>query len=66
MPDKAIVLDANILILLVVGSASVAYISSHKRLHAYAEDDFRLLTRLLATTPKNPGDAQHNDRGGKP
>ena len=48
MPAKAVVLDANLLVLFVVGIASPSYIAKHKRLAAYTENDFALLTDLLS------------------
>ena len=52
MPADAIVLDANLLVLLVVGTASRSYIAKHKRLDAYTEQDFLLLLELLPRTPR--------------
>lgn len=40
---KAVCLDANLLVLLVVGLTSRTYIKSHKRLSAFAEEDYDLL-----------------------
>jgi hypothetical protein len=51
MPASAVVLDANLLVLLVVGVASGSYIAKHKRLRAYTENDYSLLTELLSTEP---------------
>jgi hypothetical protein len=48
MPADAIILDANLLVLLIVGMASRTYIAIHKRLRAYTERDFDLLTDFLA------------------
>ncbi len=48
MPGNGVVLDANLLVLLVVGSASEYYISKHKRLRAYTVRDFRLLANYLS------------------
>lgn len=48
MPEKAFVLDANLLVLLVVGLASPEHIAIHKRLGEYSKVDFDLLTQLLA------------------
>ena len=48
MPDKAIVLDANFLVLLAVGRASPRHIVTHKRLGGYTKEDFKLLSNLLA------------------
>lgn len=41
------VLDTNLLVLLVVGSASKAYIARHDRLSGYTENDFDLLVELV-------------------
>ncbi len=49
---SAVLLDANLLILLIVGTADRTYISKHRRLRAYPEDDFNLLLRLIA--PMSP------------
>lgn len=45
---RTILLDAQLLVLLVVGRVSRAYIGKHKRLRAYREDDFEQLAELLA------------------
>jgi hypothetical protein len=45
MPD--VVLDANLLVLLIVGSADRRYIARHRRLRAYTDSDFDLLQSLL-------------------
>jgi len=45
----AALLDANLLVLLVVGSASRAYIARHDRLDSYDEDDFDLLVELIGS-----------------
>lgn len=45
---KAIIVDTNLLILLVVGQTSLPYISMHKRLKAYTISDYHLLVTLLA------------------
>jgi hypothetical protein len=39
--------DTQLLVLFVVGTASLGYIGQHKRLHAYTEADFTLLTTIL-------------------
>jgi hypothetical protein len=39
--------DTNLVVLLVVGSASSSYISRHKRLGEYAVDDFEMLGLIL-------------------
>lgn len=51
MNYKGLILDTNLLLLLVVGSASKEYISKHKRLRAYSEIDFDLLTELISPAP---------------
>jgi hypothetical protein len=43
-----VVVDANLTVLLVVGSASRSFISKHKRLQGYTTDDFELLGWLIA------------------
>jgi hypothetical protein len=45
---KTVALDANLLVLLVVGLTNPAYIAKHKRLTAYDLDAFRLLTGMLS------------------
>jgi hypothetical protein len=52
MPINAVILDANLLVLLVVGMASPAYITSHKRLRAYGVKDFQLLRTVLSTASR--------------
>jgi hypothetical protein len=42
------VLDANLLVLWAVGPASRRFIGQHKRLGDYSEDDFELLSLLIA------------------
>lgn len=44
-------MDANLLLLLVVGSTSKEYISKHKRLKAYTVTDFDHLTELVLSVP---------------
>jgi len=43
-----VVIDANLLVLLVVGTASKKYISKHKRLTEYSVEDFEMLGLILA------------------
>jgi hypothetical protein len=43
----AVLLDSNLLVLWIVGTTARRYVSQHKRLRAYTEDDFDLLLRLL-------------------
>jgi len=45
---KTIALDANLLVLLVVGLADERYISMHKRLQAYTAADYDLLKTLIS------------------
>ena len=47
---KTIALDANLLVLLVVGLAEPRYIQVHKRLKAFTFDDFKLLTKMIAAS----------------
>ena len=47
-----ILLDANLLLLFVVGLASRKYISTHKRLKSYSEEDYDLLQVMLARASK--------------
>ncbi|MEM9555104.1 MAG: PIN domain-containing protein [Acidobacteriota bacterium] len=44
---KKAVLDANVLVLLVVGAADPSLIERHKRTEIFAEEDFDTLTRFL-------------------
>lgn len=46
---SALILDTNLLVLLVVGMTSRAYISRHKRLRSYLEADFDLLTSFVVS-----------------
>jgi hypothetical protein len=46
-----VVIDANLTVLLVVGSASKGYISMYRRLQDYTEDDFDMLGLLIAHSP---------------
>jgi len=43
-----VVVDTNLLLLLVVGSASRTYIARHKRLQGYTADDFELVGLIVA------------------
>ena len=52
MPHNAVVLDANLLVLLVVGLASPTYIARHKRTRAYNVRDFELLRTVLSTASR--------------
>ena len=42
-----VVVDANLLVLLVVGSASKEYIAKHRRLRDYTVEDFELLGLII-------------------
>lgn len=44
----AVVIDANLLVLLVVGTSSRGDIAKHKRLRGYTADDFDVLCTLVA------------------
>jgi hypothetical protein len=48
----SIILDACLLLLLVVGTASRDYITKHRRLQAYTDADFILLTQILSRATK--------------
>lgn len=43
-----VIVDTNLVVLLVVGTASKDYISKHKRLTSFSRDDFDLLVILLS------------------
>jgi hypothetical protein len=45
---RTIAVDSELLVLLIVGTASRSYISKHKRLGAYSAADFDLLIELLS------------------
>src|ERR1035438_4328031 len=47
-----VVVDTNLLVLLVVGSASRHYIKKHKRLTEFSTDDFELLVELIGQFPE--------------
>jgi hypothetical protein len=49
---KPIILDANLLVLLVLGAASIRHIGTHKRLKAYTRSDFYLLRNIVLAAPK--------------
>jgi len=52
VPANAYLIDANLLLLLVVGTASVELITKHKRNRTYSADDFRSLKKLLGDSPQ--------------
>ncbi len=45
---RSLAIDAQLLVLLVVGLASPEFIGKHRRLNAYTSDDFDLLRDLIA------------------
>jgi hypothetical protein len=47
--NPTIVVDANLLLLFVVGTAERELINKHKRLKVYTEDDYDILVHNLAT-----------------
>ncbi|MGA2409992.1 MAG: hypothetical protein ABSG46_06320 [Candidatus Binataceae bacterium] len=47
---KTIALDANLLVLLVVGLTNPKYIATHRRLGSYTIANYELLTRLIAVS----------------
>ncbi len=47
-----VIIDSNLLALLVVGSASRAYISIHKRVMSFTESDYDLLTTMIGNASK--------------
>ncbi len=49
-----VILDANLIVLLVVGMASPDYIEGHKRLTDYKISDYQLLTDLLSEFGQPP------------
>lgn len=48
---ETIILDTTLLILLVVGQASRAYIGKHKRLNPFTSGDYDLLISILSQAP---------------
>jgi hypothetical protein len=46
---RTLAIDAELLVLLVVGTASRAYLSKHRRLRAYSEADFDLLKDVITS-----------------
>ena len=48
MTGKKILLDSNLTVLLAVGLTDKSYISKHKRLSAYDENDFDIVIALLS------------------
>jgi len=68
---KAISLDANLLVLLIVGLAGPKFISKHKRLQTYDAEDFNLLKHAisessgLVVTPNTLSEASNLLRQGR-
>jgi hypothetical protein len=52
MYHKTVIVDANLLLLLVVGLTRRSYIEKHKRLQEYEEYDFDLLKTLIDSAAK--------------
>ena len=52
MTLRDVIIDTNLLVLFVVGTASLEYVSTHKRLRAYTATDFDLLTNLLSAASR--------------
>lgn len=48
----SIILDSNLLVLLITGITSRNYISKHRRLRAYSEADYDLLSEVLDSASK--------------
>jgi hypothetical protein len=49
---RTLILDTNLLVLLIVGMTSRAYINRHKRLRAFLESDFDVLTGFVASATR--------------
>ncbi len=52
MPLKGYYVDANLLVLLIVGSLQSGLIEKHRRLREYSIEDYELLINLLDRVPK--------------
>ena len=52
MPASGYFIDANLLLLLVVGGVSRAAITRHRRLREYTPEDFRILINLIDQVPR--------------
>ena len=48
MNAQPVLVDTNLLVLFIVGTASPSYIQRHKRLTEFDEEDYKLLVRLLS------------------
>lgn len=51
MTDQRLLIDSELLVLLIVGTASPGFISAHKNLKAYSKADFDFLLSFLALVP---------------
>jgi hypothetical protein len=49
---RTLILDTNLLVLLIVGMTSRAYIGRHKRLRAFSDSDFDLLTSFVVAASR--------------
>ncbi len=52
MTPNAVILDSQLLLLLIVGTADRAYIQKHRRLQDYSEADFSFLVDLISSAPE--------------
>jgi hypothetical protein len=48
----SLIIDANLLVLFIVGSTHRGLVAKHKRLRAFSLEDFDLLCRLLGSSPQ--------------
>ena len=62
----AVAIDSNLLLLLIVGSASRDYIAKHKRLKSFDSSDFDLLREQLSVASAIVLTPQYTDRNLKP
>ncbi len=46
--NDIVIIDSNLLLLLVVGSASISYIGKHDRLRGYSQTEFETLGKLVS------------------
>ncbi len=51
MGGISLIIDANLLVLFVVGTTNRKLVAKHKRLNAFSLDDFDLLCRLVESSP---------------
>lgn len=52
MGGISLIIDANLLVLFVVGTTNRSLIARHKRLKAFSLDDFDMLCRLVESAPE--------------